>query len=499
MFRGMVSQFRLLTKPLAFILIILSSFMLVSLAIALYQGDVLLRNAFLYSILFTLALGGFFLSISSRGKGKDTISIRSGFVFVVLIWTSVSLCGSLPYYFSGFSFLNALFQSISAFTTTGISLLHEHIGEPLIFWWALSHFLGGAGIIILSIALLPLLGIGGTHLANGEMSGVTKDKLTPRIADTAKYIWIFYIGALLTATVLIYKVGNIEFFDSVVYAMSAISTGGFATTDIKALDPFYAPAVTWIIIFFTFIGSLNFLLILRLIRGNFSLVFKNTEFRTFVMLIIFFTVAVTLVTYFFKKEIITIDGVIYKDLYNIFRVSLFQVVSTISTSNMILTNYESWHPSAELLIMTLFFIGGCAGSTSGGIKIIRHVIMFKQSIINIKQLVHPNGVFLMRINGNVMQNKVAVSVLGFIVVYMTVSFMGAFFLSLTDNIEAFDSWLTCLACLGNYGTAFGITGPGGSYDGFSEGGKMILAFCMILGRLEIFTILMLFVPWFWKK
>ena len=351
--------------------------------------------------------------------------------------------------------------------------------------------------MVLSVAILPLLGIGGTHLMQAETTGVTKEKLTPRITHTAKYIWILYITLNLAGTALL-SYGGMNLLDAFTHASSAIATGGLSNKN-TSVGYFQSAYIDWVLIGFMYIGSLNFLVLIKALKGNLKSFFYDSEIRVFTLIIIVVSVIVSLLLYFSEGGFKDIHGNTHTSLLDAFRFGTFQVVSIISTTGFATSDYNLWHPSAQILIFLLFFIGGSSGSTSGGIKVIRHIIMFKQAVINIKSLVHPKGVFTMRINNNPISNKVVITVMGFIIVYFTTLFIGAFIVALSGQLTAFESISAMLGALGTVGPGFGAVGPAANYGFLPDFAKITLFVSMIIGRLELFTVLIILSPWFWKK
>ncbi len=496
----MIHQLRLILRPIVFINLILSCFMIFCGIFAFFNNEINEVLSFLKSALLIIILSSI-MAFFSRSRAKKTITIRSGFVLVVFIWVFTCITGALPYYVSKSipSIYDALFESISGFTTVGASILSDIESLPLSMqlWRAISHWIGGGGIVVLSVAILPLLGIGGVNLLQVETTGVTKEKLTPRITQTAKYIWILYLSLNIVGIVLL-SLGGMNLLDAFTHTSSAIATGGFSNKN-NSVAYFSSSYVDWVLIVFMYIGSLNFLVLIKTVQGNFKSIIKDSEIKLFTLIIIIISTLVSLFLYMQPQGFSGMDGRLYYSLSDAFRFGTFQVVSIVSTTGFASSDYNLWHPAAQMLILILFFIGGSSGSTSGGIKVIRHIIMFKQAVINIKSLVHPKGVFTMRLNNNPVSNKVVITVMGFIFVYMTTLFIGAFIVALSGNITVFDAFSAVLGCLGTVGPGFGAVGPANNYGFLPDFAKVTLAISMIIGRLELFTVFILFSPWFWKK
>lgn len=496
----MIHQLRLILRPIIFINLLLSILMILCGIFALINHEIPSALAFFETTGATIVLSSL-MATFSKSREKKIITIRSGFVLVVLIWIFTCVIGAVPYYLSKSipSMVDALFESVSGFTTVGASILTDIEGLPtsMLLWRALTHWIGGGGIVVLSVAILPLLGIGGTHLMQAETTGVTKEKLTPRITQTAKYIWILYITLNLAGIALL-SYGGMNLLDAFTHASSAIATGGLSNKN-TSVGYFQSAYIDWVLIGFMYIGSLNFLVLIKAVKGNLKSFFYDSEIRVFTLIIIVVSVIVSLVLYFSESGFKDIHGNTHTSLLDAFRFGTFQVVSIISTTGFATSDYNLWHPSAQILIFLLFFIGGSSGSTSGGIKVIRHIIMFKQAVINIKSLVHPKGVFTMRINNNPISNKVVITVMGFVIIYFTTLFIGAFIVALSGQLTAFESISAMLGALGTVGPGFGAVGPAANYGFLPDFAKITLFVSMIIGRLELFTVLIIFSPWFWKK
>lgn len=496
----MIHQLRLILRPIIFINLLLSVLMVLCGVYGLLNHEREAAVSFFQSTAFAIVLS-IIMGMFSKSREKKIITIRSGFVLVVLIWIFTCVIGAVPYYLSKAipSMVDALFESVSGFTTVGASILTdiESLPSSMLLWRALTHWIGGGGIVVLSVAILPLLGIGGTHLMQAETTGVTKEKLTPRITQTAKYIWILYITLNLAGIALLWY-GGMNLLDAFTHASSAIATGGFSNKN-TSVGYFQSAYIDWVLIGFMYIGSLNFLVLIKALKGNLKSFFYDSEIRVFTLIIIVVSVIVSLLLYFSEGGFKDIHGNTHTSLLDAFRFGTFQVVSIISTTGFATADYNIWNPAAQILIFLMFFIGGSSGSTSGGIKVIRHIVMFKQAVINIKSLIHPKGVFTMRINNNPISNKVVITVMGFVIAYFTTLFIGAFIVALSGQLTAFESISAMLGALGTVGPGFGAVGPADNYGFLPDFAKITLFVSMIIGRLELFTVLILFSPWFWKK
>ena len=418
------------------------------------------------------------------------LRIREGFAIVGLGWTVMALFGALPYVISGAipSFTDAFFETMSGFTTTGASILTdiEVVPKGLLFWRSETHWLGGMGIIVLSLAILPILGVGGMQLFKAEVPGPVPDKLQPRIKETAKLLWLVYVLVSAAETLLL-LLGGMNLFDALCHTFGTVATGGFSTKNasIAHFDSLYIEAV---IVFFMFVAGTNFNLHYKLLRGEPKIYRIDREFL-FYFKIILLMILVTTVVVFFAR---------YREPLQALRVSVFQVVSITTTTGYATDDFELWSSSGQLIMLLLMFVGGCAGSTGGSIKIIRVMIVLKHSINEVKKLIHPNAFMPVRLGGRVVQPEVVTNVLGFFLLYMVIFAVGSLILAMlgVDFVTAISS---VAATLGNIGPGLGNVGPTDNYSQIPLIGKWILSFFMLLGRLEIYTILILFVPEFWKK
>lgn len=483
----MSMNIKLILRVLGFLLIVEGVSMLISFAVALlYNGaDV---KAFLWSSLITLASGGAILALIRR-TAKD-IGRREGFIIVTFVWILFSLYGSLPYMLSGSipSFADAFFETMSGFTTTGSSVLDniEEMPHGILFWRSFTQWLGGMGIIVLSLAILPVFGIGGMQLYVAEVPGPTPDKISPRIRQTAKTLWIIYLGFTLAETVLLW-IGGMTFFDALCNSLATMATGGFSTKQ-ASIAYWNSPFIEYVIIFFMFIAGTNFTLSYLALKGKFGSLLKDEEFRYYGLFVLGFTLLV-------------FAGLYISSIYQAeqaFRAALFQVVSIITTTGFATADYLTWPPILIVLIFALFFFGGSAGSTGGGIKIMRIVLLLKNSYYELRRMLHPNAVIPVRFNNHSVDSKIITNVLAFFMLYFII--FGASTIIFTLIEPDMESAMGAVAtCLGNIGPGLGSVGPAESFMHIHATGKWFLSFLMLLGRLELFTVLVLFSPSFWKE
>lgn len=377
---------------------------------------------------------------------------------------------------------------MSGFTTTGASILNdiESIPNGLLFWRSITQWIGGMGMIVLSLAILPIFGFGGMQLFMAEVPGPTKDKLHPRIQETAKRLWIIYISFTLIETILL-KIGGMTWFDAVNHSFTTMATGGYSTKQ-DSIAYFNSPFIHYVIIVFMVIAGTNFTLSYYALHFKFEKVFKNEEFRFYIGFILFFTLIIAFFLWYF-------EGFSYEVSL---RDSLFQVVSIMTTTGYVTANYLQWTPFIPVIIFVLMFFGGSAGSTGGSIKIVRIVLLLKNSWLELKRIIHPNAVIPVRINNKSVVSEIISNVMAFVVIYMIITIISTIIIaSLGYDLET--SLGAVASCLGNIGPGLGLVGPIENYSHIPAFGKWFLSFLMMVGRLEIFTVLIILSPAFWKK
>jgi trk system potassium uptake protein TrkH len=434
-------------------------------------------------------------------KPQYEVRMREGFLIVGLTWLLLSLVGAFPFVLSGTldSYTDAVFETMSGLSTTGATILGgqtpeglvnpaiEDIPKSLLFWRSLAHWLGGMGIIVLSIAILPLLGVGGMQLFQAEASGIKADKLTPRVQETAKLLWVLYVLWTLIEFVLLWLHPAMDWFDAINHAMATLATGGFSTKNasVAAYNSWY---IDLVITIFMFLAGINFALQLRLRSKNRSLFFENRELRLYTLITMVSTLIVSIVLWYSGQY----------NLLNALRHGAFQVVSIITTTGFGTSDYAAWAAPASFFILLLFFTGGMAGSTAGGVKMIRILVLIKSGLREFKQILHPRAILPLRMGNQVIEPSIQQTVLSFFLLYIFVFGLGGLVISLFgyDLVSAFSA---SIACLGNVGPGFGLFGPTESFVHMPVLGKWICIFLMMVGRLEIFTILILFSPEFWRK
>lgn len=427
-----------------------------------------------------------FFSFASQDQN---IRKREGYLIVALSWVFMTIFGLLPYLFSGSipNFSDAVFETISGFTTTGATILEdiESIPKGVLLWRSMTQWIGGLGIIVLTVAIFPLLGIGGIELFVAESSGPKPDKLHPRIQETAKRLWILYVGLTLLLIAIYFLLG-MSFFDSVNHSLTTMATGGFSTKN-DSMAHFTDPSIQYTAIFFMFLAGTNFTLIYLGLTGKFKKVWSSDEFRAYFMSVSLTVLAVAVGVY-------SVTDVHWEKA---FRDSLFQIVSLVTTTGYVTADYTSYNSGLTIIFFMLLFTGACAGSTSGGIKFIRHLTFVKNSTLEFKRIVHPRAVIPLKINGERVNGRVITHIFTFLLVYLMIFVLGSIVMSIAgyDLLTSFGAVATSL---GNVGPAIGRVGPMDNFAFFSPFAKLFLSFLMLLGRLELFTILVLFTPFFWR-
>mgnify|MGYP001205282339 CR=1 FL=1 len=452
-----------------------------------YYGDSSVAPLFL-SLCVTV-LAGAFLMFYFRRPGPMVINHREGMLIVSLGWAACGFFGALPFALGGFpSFTDAFFESVSGFTTTGASILTniEAMPKGLLLWRSLTHWLGGMGIIVMTIAILPFLGVGGMQLYKAEVPGPVADKLQPRIKDTAMSLWKVYVLFTVVQTILL-MFGGMDLFESVCHSFGTMATGGFSTRNasIAAYDSAY---IDYVISFFMLVAGLNFALHFQLFRGRPLVLWRDPEFRFFGIFVLVLTAVVILATY----------GTNYDSWADATRYSVFQVASIITTTGYATADYELWLPLPQGVLLLCMFVGGCAGSTAGGIKCMRVMLLFKHAYRELFRMVHPRAVRPLKFGAKLVKEEVLTSIWGFFVLFIVLFVLASLALAAL-GVDVLTAFAAVVACIGNVGPGLGGVGPTDNYSAIPALGKWVLSFCMLLGRLEIYTILVLFVPEFWRK
>jgi len=472
------------------LLMILGGFMLTSVGFSAYD-DVADSLSICYAALSTLSIG--VVTWWSSKKASKKIGKREGYLIVALGWVSMAIFSSLPYLFTGTipDISDAIFESVSGLTTTGATVIHdiESLPRGIIFWRSLTQWIGGMGIIVLTIALFPLLGIAGVELFVAEAPGPISDKIHPRIKETAKRLWLIYVGLTSLATLVLY-INGMTFFDAINHGLTTMATGGFSTKN-ASIAYYDSAGIQYTIIFFMFLAGTNYTIIYYSLKGHFKKVWKSDEFKVYTALVIGLILLVTIGVY--QVSDLSVE--------RSFRDAAFQVISIITTTGYISADYTSWAPALTMLFFILLFCGACAGSTSGGIKIIRHLVFLKNSILEFKRLLHPRAMIRIKIDQQLVAARILTHILVFLLIYLIIFIVSSLILSVVfANFE--QPILTAIGAsataLGNVGPAIGQLGPLDNFASVPIFGKWFISFLMLLGRLELFTVLILFTPYFWR-
>ena len=433
---------------------------------------------------------------------KKEVKPKEGYMIVTFGWLVMSVSGVLPYLFSGAipDLTNAFFETISGYTTTGASILDniEVLPKGILFWRSLTHWIGGMGIIVLAIAILPLLGIGGMQLFAAEAPGPSADKLHPRITDTAKRLWYIYVGYTAAQTLLL-KLAGMDFFDALNHAMATLSTGGFSTKNASLAFWNDQPLIQYIVILFMFLAGSNFVLSYFAFKGKVQRILKDEEFKFYVGFIAAFTLIAALIIFFQAQPSISERlPMVAGEGESAFRHALFQVLAVVTTTGFVTADFTGWTPFLTIFFFGLMFLGGSAGSTAGGIKVMRHLLIIKNGLLEFKRTLHANAIIPVRYNNKTVPEHIVYNIIGFFVLYMLLFIIGALVLGLLglDFMSAIGGAATSL---GNVGPGLGSLNPLSNFNELPAIGKWWCGFLMLLGRLELFTVLILFSPYFWKK
>jgi trk system potassium uptake protein len=451
------------------------------------------KDASVYPLLESMGLtvgGGALLYLFFRSAKAEVITQREGMAIVAFAWTAIGLTGALPFYLGieGSSFVDAFFESVSGATTTGASILTdiESVPKGLLFWRSFIQWLGGMGIIVLSIAILPFLGVGGMQLYKAEVPSPVPDKLKPRIRDTAMVLWKVY-ALISLAQVLFLLLGGMSLYEALCHAFTTMPTGGFSTRNasIAHYDSLYIDAV---VIVFMLLAGINFSLHYQMIRGRPLAFWRDAECRFFLGAVL---VLVLLVSF-------DVHRAVYDSVGQALRYGGFQVVSIVTTTGYATADYEQWPAMSQLILLLCMFLGASAGSTGGGMKCLRVMLCFKFCYKELFSLIHPRAVTYVKIAGKSVPDDIIRSVLGFMALYVGVFALSAVLLA-GLGLDFMTAIGAAAATIGNIGPGFGMVGPVDNYAQIPEMGKWLLIWCMLLGRLEVFTVIILLVPEFWRK
>ncbi|RXJ46079.1 TrkH family potassium uptake protein [Gelidibacter gilvus] len=475
-------------------------FMLLATLVSLIYDDGVTLKLFLSGL--AVLLIGIVLMMATKKHSKE-MNKREGYMVVTFGWVVMAISGALPYMVTDVipSFTSAFFETMSGYTTTGATIINdiEAVPKGVLFWRSTTHWIGGMGIIVLAIAILPLLGIGGMQLFAAEAPGPSADKLHPRITDTAKRLWLIYFGYTAAETILL-KAAGMSFFDAINHAMSTLSTGGFSTKNASVAYWNDMPLIQYIIITFMFLAGTNFVLSYYAFKGKVQKALSDEELRWYFRFIATFTIISALIIYFRADlSLSTIEHpMVWGKAESAFRHALFQVVTVITTTGFITADYTLWTPFLMILFFGIMFLGGSAGSTSGGVKVMRHLILIKNGFLEFKRAIHPNAVLPVRYNSKAITGQVVYNILGFFILYMISFIVGALVFSMFE-IDFKSAIGLSASALGNIGPALGSFGPVNNYASLPPLAQWWASFLMLIGRLELFTVLILLTPFFWRN
>ena len=482
---------RMVFRTMGALLLIESVFMALALGVSLWYNEAD-SDIFLLSTVVTLLAGVIGLLVGRRAESR--MGEREGYVIVAMVWVVFSAFGLLPYYLSGQvpSFTDAWFESMSGFTTTGATIIPdlEVITHGLLFWRSLTQWIGGMGIIVLSIAILPIFGLNGMQLYAAEVSGLTYEKVSPRIADTAKMMWSIYVLLTITEVASLWLCG-MDIFDAVCHSFSTIATGGFSTHN-NSLEFYDSAAIHYTVTFFMFISGIKFVLLIYLLRGKARNFFQDEELRWYSVAVMVFAVMLTLGLYIARP------GWTAVEMERAFRDSIFTVISSMTSTGYTISDYMYWPVVAWVVIFFLMLTGACAGSTAGGIKWVRLAIIMKNGIAEFQRRIHPNAIIPVKLNEKAVPQQTINNIMAFLIFYVFIIAVTVVIFS-ASGVNFDESIGAAVSAIGNVGISIGQFGPAGTYADFPMVAKWVMSFVMLIGRLEIFTVLLLFTRILWKK
>jgi len=448
---------------------------IIPLCVAIYYGEK--WHIYLYALLLTLGIG---LILEFRFKTEQVIERVDGFTIVAFTWLLIPLLGTLPYVFLGLGFLDAFFETMSGFTTTGATILNvvEELPKSALLWRSLTQWLGGMGVIALFIAILPRLAVGGSQLFDREFPGPLPERLRPRFRTTARLLWTIYAGFTAAEIALLYFLARLPLFDSVCISFSTLSTGGFTPTA-ASIGAYGSPLAEYIIMIFMFLAGASFIIHHQLLRRNWKAI-KGEEFRLYLIIL---AVAVFLL-------------IVSQGIYS-YREGMFQAISIMTTTGFVTADFSTWHSGARIVLLALMFIGACGGSTGGGIKVMRALTLMKHTGVMMRKAISPKAVIRVKLNKKPLSEEIVRDIISFLFLYLLVAVVASIALCFLGlNLETAISAVA--ATLGNVGPGLGGVGPTLNYAWLPDAAKVILIICMWLGRLELFTVFMIFAPRFWK-
>jgi trk system potassium uptake protein TrkH len=472
---------------MGFLVLVETMMLLCSAGVSFFFGEDDLK-AFIITAVITWLVGTGLLFAGK--KAVKEFGRRDRIIIVSTSWIVVSIFGLLPFYISGYipSITNAFFETMSGFTSTGSTILDDMEALPhgLLFWRSLTQWIGGLGIVFFTIAVLPIFGIGGLQLFAAEASGMSYDKVFPRIGITAKWIWSIYLG--LTGIVAgLLLLGGMDVFDSICHSFTTAATGGYSTKQ-ASIAYYHSPYIEGVISVFSILSGINFSLLLLFANGKFKRFFQDAELKWYLTSIVIFIIVVT----------IGLNHTTALGIKESFRLAFFQVSSIHTSTGFSTSDYTTWEPVLWGMLVALMIIGGCAGSTTVGLKCIRMLILAKVSGNEFKRIIHPNAVLPVKVNKQVVSPNVMSGVLSFLFIYLMIIVLGTLFM-MALGIDFTEAIGAVISSIGNTGSGIGLTGPAHSWNFLPDSGKWFLSFLMLIGRLELFTILILFTPNFWER
>lgn len=479
-------NFAMVLKNLGKLLIFEALAIVPSALVSLYYKETEFWS-FLYTIIILIVLGVILIRIKTKSKN---IYSRDGFAIVAIGWILISFFGALPFYLSGAipSLVDSFFEASSGFTTTGASILTEieSLSRGILFWRSFTHWIGGMGVLVLVTAILPSAGAGSMQIMKAESPGPNPGKLVPKVKETAKILYGIYLIISVVQLILL-KVSGLPLFDSMIHTLGTVGTGGFSNRNIS-VGAYNNLAAEIIITVFMLICGANFALHYQFLKGNIKGFFKDGEFKLYLFIV---TMSIILITF-------NLNGNIYNSVKESLRYASFQVASIITTTGYATIDFNTWPTFSKLILLLLMFVGGCAGSTAGGMKNIRILLLFKAAKRDLLKIIHPKAVYKVTLQGRAVNEQTLSEVLGFFFMYIIILCCSVLIVSFEgkDIITTISSVVTTL---GNVGPGLEIVGPMGNFSSFTSFSKLIFSFCMIVGRLEIYPMILLLMPRFWAK
>ena len=478
-------NFGIIIKVLGSLLLFEAVAFLPSLGISIYLGEAD-TLAFIKSIAILLVVG---IPLSRKKVASKRIRPKEALMIVSFGWILVSIFGALPFVFSGSipSFVDAFFETVSGLTTTGATIIDniEILPKGILFWRSFTHWLGGMGILVLTLAILPMIGVGGFQIFKAESPGPISDKLVPRIKDTAKILYTAYLGITILEVIFL-MFGGMNLYESLIHTFGTVGTGGFSTRN-SSIGAFNSGYIETVIAIFMIGSGVNFSLYYDAYKGRWRDIFKNSELRLYLTIVAASILFITLNLY----------GRIYHSFIETFRHVLFQVGSIITTTGYSTVDFDQWTTFSKGILFILMFVGGCAGSTAGAIKNIRLLVLFKMVKRELSKIMHPRAVIPVHVQGKMLSTDVVASITSFFFLYILIFLVGTLLISL-EGIGLVSAASSVAATLGNIGPGFDFVGPTRTYSQFTDASKLLLSLMMLFGRLELFSVLIIMTPSFWR-